>query len=126
MADGDELACPVCSSPLVAAELEIGRAERIAQNEGNFRKRNEAAVAAATQPDGVMSLVCECGSESCHDRFEVGRDRYEAIRSDSLQFFVLPGHQLPDVEDVVVEEPGYFVVRKVWATKQAEASDPRS
>ena len=39
-------------------------------------------------------------------------DEYRHVRDDDLLFVVLPGHEIPDAEDVLVRTDRYFVVRK--------------
>ena len=51
---------------------------------------------------------------------------YEEIRQDSRLFFVVPGHEVPEAEDVVRKGDGYFVVRKhVDVADITEQGDPR-
>jgi hypothetical protein len=53
---------------------------------------------------------------------------YEAIRRDPTRFAVKPGHEEPDVEDVVERLEAYFVVQKREGepTDLARESDTRS
>lgn len=37
---------------------------------------------------------------------------YEELRGDPTLFAIVPGHEQPDVEDVVERHDGYHVVRK--------------
>ena len=81
------------------------RAERIAHNEAGFRTQNERL--------GVMGVfVCECGDRDCRDHIQMPRDTYQAIRSNSRRFFVRPGHEKPDAEDVVERADSWNVVEK--------------
>jgi hypothetical protein len=51
---------------------------------------------------------------------------YEQVRADSNSFFVLPGHNVPDVEEIVREETAYVVVTKLGVgAAVAEKLDPR-
>jgi hypothetical protein len=48
-------------------------------------------------------------------------------RADGRQFVVLPLHYMPEIEDVVVEEDTYWVVRKTGeAGVYVEHLNPRS
>ena len=40
------------------------------------------------------------------------RADYEGLRSDATHFALLPGHELPDLEDVVARKEGFLVVQK--------------
>lgn len=92
------------------------RAHRVGRNEAVFRKVNEQIEslnrAMAAISDETMHIVCECGELSCIVQLVVGIADYERIRRDATLFFVAPGHEMPDVEDVVEETPKYYVVRK--------------
>ena len=91
------------------------RKERIARNENAFRDLNERLEAnvhrGQTEPD-YAGFVCECGDGDCDTTLRVPLKSYESIRQDDGQFIVVPGHELPDTEDVVNEGDGYSVVRK--------------
>jgi len=39
-------------------------------------------------------------------------EEYRAVRQDPMCFFVVPGHERVDLEDVVEGHAGYVVVRK--------------
>jgi hypothetical protein len=57
-------------------------------------------------------FMCGGADPACREHIQMPRDRYEAIRSDPRRFFVRPGHELPDAEEVVTREEGWFVVEK--------------
>jgi hypothetical protein len=107
------------------------RARRIGANEALYRSVNEkiealsAAFGAITE---TMSVVCECGDASCAEQIEVSMSDYERIRSDPTQFIIRPGHEIPDVEEVVEIHDEFHVVRKVEgdAAELARDLDPRS
>ena len=92
------------------------RTRRVGRNEAVFRKVNEQIEslnrAMAAISDETMHIVCECGELSCIVQLVVGIADYERIRSDATLFFVAPGHELPDLEDVVEATSKYYVVRK--------------
>jgi hypothetical protein len=105
------------------------RIERIAHNESVFRSLNEsleASVHRGRSPDDRAGFVCECGDPRCDEIVRVELPAYESVRADSRLFLVLPGHETPDVEDVVSDGDGYVVVRKHEDTATiVERSDPR-
>jgi hypothetical protein len=107
------------------------RARRVGINEGVFRAVNERLEELADQAGlserHPLDLVCECGSIECAQRIEMTRDAYEALRQDPVRFAVVPGHELPDVEEVIARSGGYFVVQKRAgeAAKFARQTDPR-
>lgn len=94
-----------------------------------------------------VPMMCECSDRDCRavvmirleDYHATRRDgdavltarghaaAYEAVRSDSRQFIVAPGHDLPEIEKVVAQERGYQVVRKQGEAAEYVADrDPRN
>ena len=106
------------------------RAQRIAENEAKFRDINEQLQGGLRMlPDEgeLIPFICECGITECADTVALARAEYEAVRSDSLLFAVVPGHELTDVEDVVERNERYMVVRKHPETEPiARSTDPRT
>ena len=106
------------------------RHRRIAENESRFREINERLEKDLKRiPDDGESadFVCECGSAGCADPVALLRDEYEHVRADPLTFVVVPGHELPDVEDVLFSGDRYAIVRKHATTAPlVEDTDPRS
>src|SRR4051794_23123091 len=107
------------------------RARRIGLNESVFREVNEQLEQIADDfglHDADLDLICECGRVECGERIRVSRADYERIRSDPLLFFIVPGHELQDVETVVERTKRYHVVHKFGeaAERVAEQSNPRS
>jgi len=92
------------------------RARRVGKNEAVFRQVNEQIESLnrtmAAISDHTMRVVCECGELSCVEQLTVLVSDYERIRSEPTLFVVLPGHEIPDVEEVVERTPDYHVVRK--------------
>jgi hypothetical protein len=107
------------------------RTRRIGQNEALYRSVNEkieslsAAFGAITE---TMSVVCECGDASCAEQIEVSISDYERIRAESTFFIIRPGHEIPDVEEVVEQNDEFHVVRKAEgdAAELARELDPRT
>jgi hypothetical protein len=105
------------------------RARRIGLNEALFRQVNEAV--ADINDDFEASdfeIVCECGDLGCSERIHITNAAYTALRGESHQFALVPGHEIPDVEQVIADEGGYYVVRKTApeARELAERTDPNS
>ncbi len=105
------------------------REQRMAQNETLFREVNEQidAVAHRFGPDVPYEFLCECANADCTFRLALPVGVYESVRADSKQFVVLPLHYTPEVEELVLEEDTYWVVRKTGeAGEYVEHLDPRS
>ncbi len=106
------------------------RERRLAQNETLFREVNERiddlAVTYADE-DHLYEFFCECSNAHCDLKLSLPRATYEQARSDSTVFIVAEGHDLPEIEEVVLRGAGYQFVRKHGeAAELAEETDPRS
>ena len=92
----------------------MDRKERIEENEKLFREVNERVrqvqAGFESPPDPVW--VCECGDETCFDKITVPLKEYHGVRAHSDWFLIKPGHEKPDVEQVIEERPGYMIVEK--------------
>jgi hypothetical protein len=107
------------------------RDTQIGLNEAVFREVNERIEGLAETfelKSEPLDLVCECGDASCIQRITMSHAEYEELRSDSHQFAVHPGHEIPEVERVVEKRKGYDVVAKESGAPEqvAEQTDPRS
>jgi hypothetical protein len=91
------------------------RVERMVRNEAFFREVNER-VLDVNETFGVPAesgdFVCECGDAACVERIRLTLDEYRDVRRDPTLFAIVPGHELPAVEDVVATNEHYAVVRK--------------
>ena len=105
------------------------RTERIALNESRFRDINERLSAdlakLAPRPE-VIPFVCECGMATCGATVELTTPEFESIRASSRRFFVVTGHDLPDVETVISASSSYSIVEKLPESGSlVDATDPR-
>lgn len=105
------------------------RLRQIAEHEIRFREINERLatdVRDVSPDDARVAFVCECGVLTCTETVELTLPGYEAVRGDGAHFFVVPGHQIEDAEDVVERADGHFVVRKHESSAPlARRTDPR-
>ena len=107
---------------------EVLRDEIVAGNEAMHRRVNEAIERGRwpgeTEP---TSFRCECARRGCSRLLELSREQYEAVRSNSRRFIVVPGHEEEAVETVVETHPDYIVVEKRGqAGRLADVTDPRA
>ena len=105
------------------------REQRLAQNEALFREVNERVETLAHQlgPNVPYEFLCECANAECTFRLTLPLKVYESVRADPQRFLVLPLHYTPEVEDLVLKEDAYWVVRKTGeAGEYVEQLDPRS
>lgn len=108
------------------------REERLARNEAIFREVNERTRSLQDRfgpEDPTTSyeeFLCECGDQLCVERVKLTVAEYESVRAESTQFVVRPGHSVPRVERVVLENDRYLVVVKLGdAAEVAAERDPR-
>lgn len=107
------------------------REERIGLNEAVFREINERIGELSESFDlgsAPLDLVCECGDAGCAQPISMSRSEYEQLRSESHHFAVFPGHERPDVDQLIANRNGYDIVAKnEGVPKQiAERTDPRA
>jgi hypothetical protein len=96
-------------------DLEAQR-ERAAQNQSLFREINERIdeLEERWHTDSGAQYLCECLDTSCMNRIPgLSRHEYQQIRSDPAEFVILPGHEKPDVEEIVERTPHWLIVRKI-------------
>lgn len=58
----------------------------------------------------AFEVMCECGRAECHLRVAVPFSTYDEVRSARGRFLVAAGHEHPELERVVHEEPGFRIV----------------
>ena len=94
--------------------MRSSREERIARNEELFQVVN-AHIEELEETLGkrkTFAILCECGKKHCLEGFEVEPAVYRRVRSNPLLFFLVPGHEDPEVERVVERTPQFLVVEK--------------
>jgi hypothetical protein len=103
------------------------REERIGKNESLFREVNER-IRDITTYDDAAEFLCECGDATCTDAIRMTIAEYEGVRRDATHFAVVAGHEIDDVEQVILQNERFAVVEKRAgdATKIALELNPRS
>src|SRR5690348_9930667 len=97
------------------------REKRLAENESLFRSINERIEEAASSAGGddhLFEFLCECSNADCTLFLPMTILQYEAIRRIPTLFLVAPGHELPEIETVVLRRASYHIV-----TKRGDAAD---
>ena len=106
------------------------RERRLAQNETLFREVNERIEDLAlthTDDSHLYEFLCECSNAHCDLRLSIPLSTYEQARSDPAVFIVAAGHDLPEIEDVVLRGTGFQLVRKRGqAAELAAETNPRN
>ena len=101
---------------------------RMAENEVIFREINkkvqkgydEINKIASEEGDASMyfdenqllHFYCECSDKNCRERIKVSLKNYNKIHKSKDNFMILRGHNVAKIEDVIVKEPEYWVVKK--------------
>ena len=101
--------------------------QRITQAEINGRRVNEA-IERGEGNTAPTVFVCECGHIGCNSTVELEIAEYEGVRTNFDRFFVLPGHEIVEVDQVVERHPEYLVVIKSdqGARQSAREADERT
>jgi hypothetical protein len=113
---------------LTTEERSERRKDRLARNEALFREVNERVREVGERAGlDMIDFICECGDADCTAAVSLTESEYEQIRADPLLFAILPGHAMPEVEDVVSKGDRFQVVRKHEEEEDiARATDPRA
>jgi hypothetical protein len=86
---------------------------RLAHNEAIFRSINDQVHALEERFDGREGgFLCECADTRCAQHVFLRLDEYERIHDGDRRFFVIPGHERPEIETIVERHPEYLVVEK--------------
>ena len=104
------------------------RQERLAQNEALFRVANErmADWEESHAEESAELYFCECADPDCREKVSLRRSEYESVRSNPRRFFIVVGHEIPDVETVIETHGDWCVIEKdANVSDLLKASDPR-
>ena len=103
------------------------RAQRLALNEALFRAANERMAGwEESRGDHPDLYHCECADLECREKVPLTKADYERIRRNSCHFFLVPGHETPDVETVIDAREDWLVVEKDPEVREiVEAADRR-
>jgi hypothetical protein len=86
---------------------------RLKHNEAVFRNVNdEIDEMGAGGSRSTLALVCECADPSCKATLRLSHAEYERIRSEPKHYILVPGHDVPEIEDVVEQSLDHIVVEK--------------
>lgn len=99
------------------SDLDLQR-ERAGRNQATFRAVNERIAELSSEfqlDDGGALYVCECDDMSCLERIAISHDEYRRVRRHPTEFFVVPGHEHLEVEEIVDRTDRWLVVRKLGA-----------
>ncbi|HEX3329072.1 MAG TPA: hypothetical protein VHS27_04060 [Gaiellales bacterium] len=97
----------------MAESIDI-RDGRYAANEAAYRRVNEHIRTYKERADSrePMTFMCECAEGSCIAPIPVGLDEYREVPRHARRVIVAPGHNAPEMEQIVERNPDYWVVEK--------------
>jgi hypothetical protein len=105
---------PASIAPMSAGSEQDRRKERVIKNEVAFRAYNQRrANFELGHTHEPIPLVCECGNEDCFMAIDITAEAWEAAHGREDQFVVAPEHVYPDLERVIEEAHGYWIVQKL-------------
>lgn len=86
---------------------------RFAHNEVIFRSINDQVLALEERfGSREGGFLCECAETTCSETVFLRLDEYERIHADERRFFVVPGHEVTEIETVVERHDSYLIVEK--------------
>jgi hypothetical protein len=92
------------------------REQRAARNQLLFREVNERIASLAERallPEiAPIEVTCECVDMSCTRTVQISLHEFAEVDRATNRFLVVPGHELPDVEDVVERRDRFLIVAK--------------
>jgi hypothetical protein len=92
------------------------REQRAAQNQLLFREVNERIASLAERallPEIVpIEVTCECVDMSCTTGVQIPLHEFAEMHRTTNRFLVVPGHELPDLQDVVERRDRFLIVAK--------------
>ena len=113
----------------MSAQPDDSRVLRLAKNETLFRELNErieGAAGSGNPSTDKFGFVCECSNDTCFDLIHLSIYEYERLRGNPLRFVVMPGHEIPEIEEIVEEQPAYLFIKKTGSgAAVASESDQR-
>ena len=60
----------------------------------------------------VPVYICECANADCTAQLPIDAATYRRVRANPRLFFLLPGHEDPQLERVVEKHRDYLIVEK--------------
>jgi hypothetical protein len=77
-----------------------------------FRAVNERIRELAWAWFDEQDFVCECADPECFQPMRMGSKEFDALRSDPRVFAVVPGHEHPATDAVLLRTDRYVLVRQ--------------
>jgi hypothetical protein len=91
----------------------VPRTERAVRTEELYKRLNLAI--AGLLDGGSPTFLCECGNPICNEPIEVSAEDLKMLHSKPGFYAITPGHEIPEIESVVLRNHSYVIVRKTVA-----------
>lgn len=59
-----------------------------------------------------VRFVCECSDSECSRPIELSVEEFKLVHQYRNRFIVIPGHEAPDIEEVMDRHDHYWIVEK--------------
>ncbi|MBW8742343.1 MAG: ANTAR domain-containing protein [Gaiellaceae bacterium] len=87
----------------------VSREQRVADTEKLFKDLN---LSIAELLDGKSGgFLCECGNPLCNETIDLDPEDLKMLHSRDGFYAIIVGHQIPDLETVVMENDRFAIVR---------------
>ena len=97
------------------------------QTQSVFRDVNERIEDFSAEHVVDCEILCECPAKGCLKHISLTLDEYETVRARvSAHSFVLPGHEVREIDRVVEQNERYMVVKKVAGDAAMDSLVPLS
>jgi len=88
----------------------VPREERIIRTEELYKQLNESI--AAMLDGSEQSFLCECGNPLCNETIVLDPQALRMLHAKPGFYAIIPGHEIPDLETIVLQHDGYAIIRK--------------
>ena len=71
-----------------------------------------------------LEVLCECGQGGCSELIGITADVYDEVHNERDRFLVSPGHENPQIENVVRRTEEWVIVDKFGDAERIAESEP--
>jgi hypothetical protein len=89
------------------------------------REIERASKELGEKPHDQLTVVCECGQDSCSQTVDLTLAEYEQSHQQHDRFVVVPGHEDEQLERVVERNERYLVVDKFGEAEHIAETEER-
>lgn len=71
-----------------------------------------------------LEVLCECGSGDCSELIAITADVYDEVHNERDRFLLSPGHENPQIENVVRSTEEWVIVDKFGDAERIAEAEP--